>query len=325
MVKGRTVKEDPIRVLLIDDNRGDYLLMDDHLSRAEGSVFDLEWAETYDKGLAAIQGRVHHIYLVDYHLGIHDGLALMKEAVRMGCEVPFIMLTELGDREIDMAAMEAGAYDYLVKSNLTPELLERAIRYALRSYGTERALKQSEKRFRTLIEEHVDAMLLIDQEEKVLYVNKAAETLFNVRPDQLLGTSFGVPVIDKKSAEINIIGREGKPLTLEMRSVKTQWQGKDVYLASLRDVTKRRMAEIERQEMQEQLRHSQKMEAIGTLSGGIAHDFNNILSAIIGYSELSLSEVDHESLVAGSIREILKAGRRGLGACKADSSVQPPK
>jgi C4-dicarboxylate-specific signal transduction histidine kinase len=106
------------------------------------------------------------------------------------------------------------------------------------------------------------------------------------------------------------LGRTGEPLSLEMRAVKTQWEGKEVFLASFRDVTKRKMAEKEREEMQEQLRQAQKMEAIGTLSGGIAHDFNNILSAIIGYSELCLAEVEEESLVANSIREVLKAGRR---------------
>ncbi|MSU45918.1 MAG: response regulator [Lacunisphaera sp.] len=70
--------------------------------------------------------------MLDYHLGDRDGLELLREARITGCEIPVIILTAEDSDDVDIAAMEAGAVDYLVKTNLNSRLLERAIRYALK-------------------------------------------------------------------------------------------------------------------------------------------------------------------------------------------------
>ena len=76
------------------------------------------------------------------------------------------------------------------------------------------------------------------------------------------------------------------------------------------DITERQKAFDERSKLEAQLRQAQKMEAIGTLAGGIAHDFNNILSAIIGYSEMTLLDIPENSEASRSINQVLKAGHR---------------
>ena len=82
------------------------------------------------------------------------------------------------------------------------------------------------------------------------------------------------------------------------------------------DITERKQAEEEKQKLQTRLQQSQKMEAIGTLAGGIAHDFNNILASMIGYTEMSLDEVEKGSLLYNNLQEVFKAGERAKGLVK---------
>ena len=121
------------RVLLIDDDEDDYIITRDYLAEAEQVVFQLNWVDTYEEGLAAIQRKNQHdAYLLDYRLGNGNGLEFLKEALKLGCQEPIILLTGAGDREIDRQAMEVGAADYLVKGNtLNGPLLERSILHSI--------------------------------------------------------------------------------------------------------------------------------------------------------------------------------------------------
>lgn len=143
---------DLIHILLVDDNEDDYLMTDDLLQNIEGQAFDLQWRSTYSEALEAINLGQHDVYLIDYRLGVDNGLKLLHEAIKSGCTAPLILLTGQDDHEIDLLAMQAGAADYLVKDQLNAPLLERSMRYALTQKRTEKALRESEERFRRLAE-----------------------------------------------------------------------------------------------------------------------------------------------------------------------------
>jgi PAS domain S-box-containing protein len=83
------------------------------------------------------------------------------------------------------------------------------------------------------------------------------------------------------------------------------------FLGSAMDVTAQKQAQIEKEQLEAQLRQSQKMEAIGTLAGGIAHDFNNILGAILGYGELAVQESDEHSALRRYLDNVMHATERG--------------
>jgi diguanylate cyclase (GGDEF)-like protein len=121
-----------IHILLVEDDEDDYLILRDCLMDLSGQIrFDLDWVTTYQAGLTQIQRANHDIYLIDHYLGESSGLDLLKEAIQAGCQEPIIVITGQSAPEIDHAALQAGATDYLEKKQITGQLLERSIRYAM--------------------------------------------------------------------------------------------------------------------------------------------------------------------------------------------------
>jgi signal transduction histidine kinase/DNA-binding response OmpR family regulator len=128
----------PWKILLVEDDEDDYLLVRHLLRQALEPGFQLQWANTYADALDALSLEPD-VLLVDYLLGGHTGLELIKEVRQRGCKAPTILLTGKGNYKLDLAAMRAGVSDYLQKDELTEAVLERSIRYALeRSRGKER-------------------------------------------------------------------------------------------------------------------------------------------------------------------------------------------
>lgn len=123
--------ERPIHVLLIDDDEDEFVVLRDLLSEASSGSFIVDWVEKYDSALQKISERAHDVYLIDYRLGAHTGVELIKEAGRRGIRSPMILLTGFNDANIDREAINVGAADYLKKGELSSYLLERSIRYSI--------------------------------------------------------------------------------------------------------------------------------------------------------------------------------------------------
>jgi two-component system, cell cycle response regulator len=120
------------KILIIEDDRLQFRVTERLLANASMARFEPDWAQTYEDGLARLLTGAYAACLLDFQLGAHDGLQLLLEARGQGCETPVIFLTADSSEQIDEAAMEAGAADYLVKGEITPRVLERSIRYSLK-------------------------------------------------------------------------------------------------------------------------------------------------------------------------------------------------
>lgn len=120
-----------IRILLVEDDEDDYIVARRLLAKVYGDGFDLEWVQDYEGALAALREQRSDVCLLDFRMGAHDGLELLRAAGANELSVPVILMTGQGDRETDIEAMRAGAADYLVKGNLDGADLERSIRYAI--------------------------------------------------------------------------------------------------------------------------------------------------------------------------------------------------
>jgi signal transduction histidine kinase len=135
-----------IRVLLVDDDEDDAVLIRAMVLDAHDPRFEVDWVPAYDDALARMIRREYQAYIVDDRLDRQSGLDLMMAAQAGGCAEPIILLTQQGTPSVDDEAMRAGAADHLVKDELTPPLLQRAVRHAVARAGATIAFRESEDR-----------------------------------------------------------------------------------------------------------------------------------------------------------------------------------
>lgn len=141
----------PIRVLLVDDDPDDHVLTRELLVDVEGVEFEVDSAYECSEGLEMLSRESYDVVLLDYHLGAETGLDFLGR-LPLDEHTPVLLLTGQPDRTTDVQAMLAGASDYLVKSEATPTLLERTIRYVCENRRAEDARREAEFRFRMLVE-----------------------------------------------------------------------------------------------------------------------------------------------------------------------------
>jgi len=136
-----------VRVLLVEDDEDDFVLTRGLLAESRRISFEVVWSRDGEDAFSLAPERSFDVYLVDYRLGQKDGIEVLRNIHTFHPLAPVILLTGMGDGDIDLAAMRAGAADYLVKGELDAPTLERSIRYALEQSRTLRALQQSEERY----------------------------------------------------------------------------------------------------------------------------------------------------------------------------------
>lgn len=177
--------QEKIKVLIIDDDEDDFFIISGYLNDIDGTQFVPHWCNNYTEAVSKIRKADHDIYLIDYRLGAHTGLDLLKEVSGGEEGKPLILLTGKGNRQIDVEAMKFGATDYLIKSDLDSEKLERSIRYSLDRYANLKALKDSENKYRNLFESSGDILFIADNNLLLTEVNETASSFFGYEKVQL--------------------------------------------------------------------------------------------------------------------------------------------
>ena len=197
----------------------------------------------------------------------------------------------------------------------------------------EDTLRESEERTRLILENALDAVVTINSDGFITAWNPQAELTFGWSEAEVLGKSLADSIIPPKYREAHTAGlkqflvtgkgavlnkrieitasrRDGSEIPVEL-SVSPMRSGETfTFSAFIRDISDRKLAEERLRKSEEQLRMSQKLEAVGQLAGGVAHDFNNLLTVITGYSDLILSRVDEHDTNRSKIEEIKKAAGR---------------
>lgn len=179
-----------LRVLLVEDDEDYCLLIRNLLTGADQGQFTLDSFSTYEAGLEAIEQEEHDVYILDHRLGPRTGLELLQYTIGNGCVAPIIMLTGAANPETAVAAMKAGAADYLVKGNIDAQLLERTIRYAVQSRRAAEASREAEARFRAAFADAPIGMALVELSAEragaLLDVNPALCAMVERSSDELL-------------------------------------------------------------------------------------------------------------------------------------------
>ncbi len=199
----------------------------------------------------------------------------------------------------------------------------------------QQALNDSEARFRALVENSVEAIVLLDADTGCFVdVNSQAEKLYGIPREELLkigpgdvSPEFqpdGQPSMIKASAKIATAASgkapsflwthmnldTGESIPCEVHLVRLPHSSRTLLRGSVYDISSRLQMEEERLQLERQVQHAQKLESLGVMAGGIAHDFNNLLMSIMGNADLARGRVAEDSEVAGHLNEIERASRR---------------
>ncbi len=174
----REMRNKTIRVLVVEDREDDYFFLTKVFDEVRSAAYELEWASSCAQAREALQRGGHDVGLFDYDLGEGTGIELLQEARALGSTMPILLLTGHQSPEIDEAALQAGAVDFLAKEELNPVQLERAIRYALHQAAMLAKLQLSQQQLELFMRSVPCAVAIRSEDGRLLFQNEIHDRFF---------------------------------------------------------------------------------------------------------------------------------------------------
>ena len=314
----------PLRVLMIEDSEDDARLLLRELQRA-GYDLTHERVDTAVDLRAALDHHPWDLAIADHSMPQFSGAAALAILQERGIDIPYICVSGTITEEHAVAAMKAGASDYVTKGQL--KRLVPAIERELRDAKARASLRTTEASYATLVEHAPVGIYRSTPDGRFLSVNAAMvrmlgyDSAADVLRLDIAGDVYADPAERQRLVARDTYGerqyddveatwkrKDGQPLTMQLsvRAVRNGEGRVEYYETFARDVSDQRR-------LQQQFLQSQKMEAIGLLAGGVAHDFNNLLTVIISYSELLLGDLGSADPRREDLVEIRKAAVDAAG------------
>jgi len=284
-------------IVLVEDNDDDALLLERHLHRS-GMDFRILRVQTAAEMRSALeQPEQPDVVLADYNLPLFSGPEALQALKSAGLDVPFIMMSGAVSEETAVAAMRAGAHDYVSKGNLTR--LVPAIDRELKEAGirsnrlvAERALQASEARFHSLVEAMPLGLIISDGCGQITYANRSAQRLLRYEESDLLGQATTLdcicPALSRAYSELSASSLSAEPF----EAVCTTKDGQTVdvligvaFLNPEAQTEQRQLAAFIadltlQKKSEELLRRTEKLAVAGRFAASISHEINNPLEAI---------------------------------------------
>lgn len=294
------MNKDSVKLLIVDDDEDDFYLTSEYLKDIPNKQFHITWASSFNEGMTQLSNTVFDLCFFDFLLGAKTGIDLLKIAIDKGLACPIVLFTGKGDRKIDNEAMRLGAMDYLVKSDLDSEKLDRCIRYALERADAVKILRENETRLRSIFDQMGEAVVLKSEEGLIFYHNKTALDLLGFDEEDFthlhFRTLFGNPngyIKFKKLFENKVfidnyedwlVKKNGERVFCSLNTSKqNDSQGNSYFLIVIHDITARK--KIERDRLL-----TEKSASTARLARTLAHEVRNPLTNI----HLSLDQLEPE-------------------------------
>ena len=315
-----------LRVLIVEDSLDDVLLLQRELRRG-GYDTAVRRVDDVASLAAALAEGEWDLVLCDYVVPGLDILDALRVVQQSGRDLPFIIVSGRVGEDEAATALKSGAHDFVTKerlSRLVPAI-ERERREAAdraRRRQAEQALRESEERYRLLVESIQDyAICLLDDGGQVSSWNGGAERIFGYPAPEIHGSHVGrlFRALDgTQGLPTQILEAAARVGTYESEVWCTRKDGSELLASMLitavrdDDATLRGFTLVSR-DVTEQMRiaeermQSQKLEVIGRLAGSVAHDFNNLLTIVSGFTELLAQSLDADETSQIYLDEITKA------------------
>lgn len=302
----------PINILLVEDDI-DYAALLLRLVRngKHSTLVDctVKQVVTLDAAIAQLNLQPVDVILLDLTLPGIAGLDTLARMQQAAPAIAIVVLTAAVDEELTMQALQAGAEDYLIKGQFSKDILLRSISYAYERKQSRNALLANERRFRSLIENSSDMVIIVTPALVLTYASPSIATLLGYNSNNTVGSNLLNYV---HAQDVNIVkdtlataqqcpGVGVRATNLRIQHADGSWRILSAIMTSLladpavqgivvnaRDVT-------EQQQAEEVMRKAQRLESAGLLASGIAHDLNNLLTNIIAQNALALSKLPTES------------------------------
>lgn len=285
--------------------------------------YQVQVAGDGETAFALLKQHTFSAALVDINLPDTSGNLI---AARIGEEHPgtaVIILT--GNATIDNAveSLRQGVYDYLRKP-CAPQRLLRTVAQSIQHKQLSRDLHNSEKRFRQLAQATWEGIIIYERGE-LLQTNTQLCTMFGYQEHELLGKQIFEVLLDRTTiramdlpVDADTIGpfeargvrRDGTTFPVEFRVKHIDYQGRQVQVAAIRDVTDSETAMQQKVALLEKLADAKRMESLGLMASSVAHDLNNIMAGIITYPELLLLDLGMDFKYREELMMIREAGKR---------------
>ena len=295
-----------IKILLIEDNPGDARLLQELLKDVISLQFQMEQIDCLSRGIQRLNEQAFDVILLDLSLPDSQGLETFVQLQRQVRDVPIVVITGLNDETLAVRAVQEGAQDYLVKGQVSSDVLARSIRYAIERKRTDQKIREQA----ALLDVATDAIVVRDLDHRILFWSKGAERLYGWQSEAAIGQSIDELLYKSAASPFQAAHErllqagewygELEQVTQADQAivVASHWtlirdeqdQPKSVFTVST-DIT-------EKKQLEAQFFRAQRMESIGTLASGIAHDLNNILTPILLTAQLlqmKLTEIDPRS------------------------------
>ncbi len=291
------METDRLKILLIEDNEGDYVLVRDTISEFPHSRHLIERVTTHGDALDRIGRGEHDIYLLGCRPGDSSGLDLLREAGAESCPAPFILLAERYDSAFKGRAMEAGASGCLFKGDIGVPFLEHAIRCAVELKKIREELRAGDERFRQLAE-NINMVFWITSVEgdRIIYINRTFETIWGIPLETLYrhpgcwldalhpedrdlapNAAGGRHHVEFKAFEYRIERPDRSIRWIRDRFFPVRNPAGEVHrIARIsEDVTEEKRLRKEAEYHLQQIVHADKMASLGEVVAGVAHEINN--------------------------------------------------
>lgn len=294
---------DSYRVVIVEDESIVALDIKTQLER-EGYVVPGIFA-TGEEAITALPGLRCDLVLLDIRLrGEMDGVET-ADVVKSKFHLPVILLTAFGDEQTLQRAKLAQPFAFILKPFDDKEL-RNAIVISLYRHNMEQTLHEREALFSTTLESIKDGVIVTDEQYRVKFMNSVAESVLRASGSEVIGRPLGecVTFSDDAGDQVDPTIARSQTLQLQAHSGVTvpvrvsvtplhgQSGSRNGWVFAVQDISEQLAQQKKLRDREEQLRRSQRMEAIGRLTGGIAHDFNNLLTVIMGYSKLLAEEIN---------------------------------